>query len=66
MRRAPGQPASVVCEATTHCQSRPLFDTSSGALGKREKMPDHTRIAPVAPYRPVGWFWSLPTQATAR
>jgi hypothetical protein len=48
------------------CQSRPLSPISSGLLGRREKMPDHTRIAPVAPYRPVGWFWSLPTQTTAR
>lgn len=29
-------------------------------------MLDHTRIAPVAPYRPVSAFWSLPIQITAR
>ena len=38
--------------------------TSKALLGSREKIPDHTRIAPVAPYRPVGLFWSLPTQTT--
>ena len=32
----------------------PLSPTFSGALGRREKIADHTRIAPVAPYRPVG------------
>ena len=43
-----------------------LAEIRSGAVGSREKMPDHTRIAPVAPYRPVSWFWSLPIQTTAR
>ena len=41
---------------------RPPAARSAGA----RRCADHTRIAPVAPYRPVGWFWSLPTQTTAR
>src|SRR5690606_28976175 len=32
-RRAPGQPASVLLPATTHCQSRPPSATASGAVG---------------------------------
>ena len=62
----PAQPASVVLPPSTHCQSRPSSPTCSAALGSREKIADHTRIAPVAPYRPVSLFWSLPTQTTAR
>ena len=62
----PGNRHRCCWTAATHCQSRPLPPTCNGALGRRENSPDHTRIAPVAPYRPVGSFWSLPTQTTAR
>src|SRR5690606_6903337 len=65
-RRAPGHSASVALDCSTHCQSSPCPPTRSGALGSRENSRDHTRIAPVAPYRPVCSFWSLPTQTTAR
>src|SRR5207342_772922 len=65
-RRAPGHCASVTLPPETHWKSRPLPPISSGLLGRRENRPDHTRMPPVAPYRPVGWFWSLPTQITAR
>src|SRR5690606_23419049 len=65
-RRAPGHSASVALDCSTHCQSSPWLPTRSVALGRRENRPDHTRIAPVAPYSPVCSFWSLPTQATAR
>src|SRR5690606_5648522 len=65
-RRAPGQSASVTLEPTTQRQSMPSSPASRALLGKRLNSCDQTRIAPVEPYRPVGWLSSLPTQATAR
>ena len=41
---------------------RPPAARSAGA----RRCPTTRACAPVAPYRPVGWFWSLPTHTTAR